>query len=132
VREQRLGATGMATQHGADARGELVELERLDDVVVGAGIEPGDAIAARVARSDDDHRRRVAAAAQFAQHAETVRGSGRGAARQAEIEQHEIEALARERRGGGGGVANPVDGEALEAKRTLQALADHAIVFDEQ
>ena len=134
MREQRLGAAGVAAQHGADARVELVELERLDEVVVGAGVEPGDAVAARVARGEHDHRRRVAARAQR-RAAPRARRRGRrrpGAARQAEVEQDQVEALARQRAVGGGGVAHPVDGVAFEAQRPLQALADHAVVFDEE
>ena len=47
----RLGAAGVRRMHGADARVQLVEVERLDQVVVGAGVEARDAIAdARRAR----------------------------------------------------------------------------------
>ena len=88
-REQRLGPAGVAAQHGADAGVELVELERLDQVVVGAGVEAGDPVAARVAGGEHDHRRRIVAGAGGAQHREPVgsdrrrrpaRAAGRGRA----------------------------------------------------
>ena len=52
-----------ASAERADARRELVQIERLDEVVVRAGIEAGDAIADRIARSEDQHRPRVVAPA---------------------------------------------------------------------
>ena len=97
---------------------ELVELERLDEVVVGAGVEPGDAVAARVARRQrrSPASRRGARASARSTSRPSAGPAPRGAARQAEIEQDEVEALARERAVGGGGVAHPVDGVALEAQ----------------
>jgi hypothetical protein len=52
--------------------------------------------------------------------------------RQAEVEQHQVEALGRQRAAGGAAVAHPVDGVAGLAQRAAQALADHPVVFDEQ
>ena len=52
--------------------------------------------------------------------------------RQAEIEQHQVEALARKRRVRGTRIADPVDRVAFEAQCAAQALADHAIVFHQQ
>jgi hypothetical protein len=54
------------------------------------------------------------------------------AGRQAEVEQNQVEALTRQGAVGGGGIAHPVDRIALQAQRPLQALADHAVVFDEE
>ena len=76
---------------------------------------------------------RVVARAHAAQQREAVGRPGRdGAARQAEVEQDEVEALARERAVGRRRIAHPVDGVALEPERALQGLADHAVVFDEE
>ena len=102
VLEHRLAAPGMAPQHGADARVQLVELEGLDQVVVGTGVEPRDAVA-------------------------VLRGVG-----QTEVEQHEIEALGGERRVRRRRVIDPVDRVPLLAQRQTQAVADHPVVFDEQ
>jgi hypothetical protein len=52
--------------------------------------------------------------------------------RQAEVEQHEVEALARQRRVRCRRIAHPVDRVALEAQRAAQAFADHAVVFHQQ
>ena len=130
VLEHRFAAAGVAAQHGAHAGVQLVELERLDEVVVGAGVQAGDAVAERVARGEHDHRRRVLARAQRAQHVEAAAPLLRVG--QAEVEQHEVEALRRERRVRGPRVVDPVDRIALVAQGLAQAVADHAVVFDQQ
>ncbi len=135
--ELRRGPAGVAARDRADARVQLVEVERLDEIVVGAGVEAGDAIAARVARRQHDHRGPVLARPQGTQDVEAVARDARPRARrvpgrQAEVEEDEIEALAGERAVGGGRIAHPVDRMALEAKRPLQALADHAVVLDQK
>ena len=43
-----------AAHHRVDARQQLAEVERLDQVVVGAELEPLDAVAGLVARAEDD------------------------------------------------------------------------------
>jgi len=93
---------------------------------VGPCIEPGDPVAEAVARGQHDHRRRIVAGTHGAQHVEAV------AARQAEVEQHEVEALARQRAERRRRVAHPVDREALQPQRATQAVADHAVVFHQQ
>ena len=62
---------------------ELVEAERLDEIVVGAGIEPGDAVGDGIARGDDQHAHLVAGAPDFLQEVEPA------LARQAEVEEDE-------------------------------------------
>ena len=111
---------------GAQAGQQLVELEGLDEVVVGAAVQALDLVGQRVARGEHDHRRGVAARAQVAQHREAV------ALRQAEVEQHGVEALAGQHGIGGAAVAHPVAGHALAAQRLAQALADHRVVFHQQ
>ena len=54
-------ATGERTQ----ARLQLGERERLDEVVVGAAVEPGDAIVDRLERGEHQHRRPHPALAQL-------------------------------------------------------------------
>ena len=83
----------MAARQGPHAREELRHGEGLDDVIVGAAIEPADALLERVARGDDDHRRRVAARAQLAQDIQAVH------AREAQVEQDHLETVTRERGG---------------------------------
>ena len=97
----------LPAQQRADARRELVELERLDEVIVGAGVEARDAIGDRIARGEDQHRARVAAPAHRGEHVEAV------AARQAEIEQQEVVHVFAQRELRGAAVLDPVDGEAV-------------------
>ena len=42
---------------------QLAEIERLDQVVVGAGVQPGDPVSRGIPRSQHQHRRDRAAAA---------------------------------------------------------------------
>ena len=55
-RSCRCRADVAAPQHRAHARGELAQTERLGDVVVGADVEPGHAIALARARREHDDR----------------------------------------------------------------------------
>ena len=73
-----------ATDDGADARDELAEAERLDDVVVGAELQPDDPVDLFGARGHHDDRH-VGARPQLAAHVEAV------AVGQAEVEQHHVE-----------------------------------------
>ena len=81
----RRAATAPPCQ-GAHARFQLVEVERLGQVVVGAGVEAEDAVAHRAARGEDQHRR-VAARARAPAPAPAGRrspaGSGRAPPRRA-------------------------------------------------
>jgi len=52
--------------------------------------------------------------------------------RQAEVEQHQVEALGGKGAVGRAAVAHPVDRVAGAAQRAAQALADHPVVFNEQ
>ena len=61
---QRVVAGAGAAQQRAHPRAQLLDGERLDEVVVGAGVEALDAVVDRVARGHDEDRDRVAAAAQ--------------------------------------------------------------------
>ena len=61
-----------AAHAGADPRKQLFQCERLDEVVVGAGVESGDAVAERVLRGQHQHRRARAARAHPPAHLEAV------------------------------------------------------------
>ena len=60
VVDRRIGTTGLASQQRVDARGELLEVERLDHVIVGAGVEAGDTIRHGVACGQDQYRHAIA------------------------------------------------------------------------
>ncbi len=118
----------VAAQQCAHARRQLVQAERLRQVIVGARIEPSDPIGDGVARRDDQHADAIARPAQLAQQLEAA------FARQTEIEQHH---RIRVLRGGDRGparlaVRHAVDRVAVLRERLLQRLADHRVVFDEQ
>ena len=122
----RRRAARPATQQRADARRELVEIERLDQVIVGAGVEAGDAVGDGVARGHDQHRPRVAARRIARQHVETA------LSRQAEIEQQQVVHALSQRELAPRGRRDPVDGEAVLRQPAPHAGADHRIVFGEQ
>ena len=61
-----------AAQQRAQAGLELVDVERLDQIVVGAGVEPVDPVAHGVAGGQHQHRDAVALAPQQPAHLETV------------------------------------------------------------
>ncbi len=61
-----------APQQRAHAREQLAQRERLDEVVVGARVEPGDAVVDLLARGEHQHGRAVAAFAQPPAHLEPV------------------------------------------------------------
>ena len=110
------GRPGAASR--AHAREQLVEVERLHQIVVGAAVEAGDAVGHRVARGDDEHRQRLLPARRTAFSTRGRRGAaGRGRA-----------ARGRRRRGrarvGLGAVAHPVDRVAAvaQARRTARPI----------
>jgi len=126
VLNARVAAAGGTAQHRTHAGGDFVQIEGFDDVIVGACIESRDSVLNLVASRENDDRRGVASLAQLAQHIDAV------TVRQPKIEQHQVEM-----RGLQGGpralaVAHPIHGEGRLAKRRVQALPNHFIVFNEQ
>ena len=114
-----------AAQHGLDPRRELARRERLGDVVVGADLEPGDAVALLVARRQHQDRD-VRAGANGAAHVEPV------LAGQADVEDdharlHALEASERI-------LARPHPGDAVAAllEVGVDESADGFLVLDEQ
>ncbi len=126
MRENRLAVAGAAADQCADAGQQLGHVVGLDHVVVGARVEAGDAVADRIARGGDQHRHVVAPPAQAAQHIEAV------AARQTQVEQHQVIAMGAQGGVGHLAVAHPVDRIVLPAQQVEQRLADHGVVFYEQ
>lgn len=109
VANRRIAAARLTADQRTHTGAEFIEIERFDKVIVGAGVEPFDAIGDRVARGEDQHRRGVAFGAQRAQHLEPV------AFGQAEIEQHQIVRLAGRRAERRFAVFHPVHCEAFTA-----------------
>ena len=82
-------ATLRAAHQGADARDELVGAERLGQVVVGADVEPDDAVGlfGACGHHDDRDRRRRGVGAKRAAHLQPAHAG------QHDVEDHEIEWL---------------------------------------
>ena len=93
-----IGATAGAAQGGPDAGDELGDLERLLDVVVGAGLEADDDID-RVGARGQHHDRDRRGPADRPADLEAVE------ARQHDVEEHEVERLRGEPLEAGGAVA---------------------------
>ena len=90
-RRELVGSRLRPARHRADAGEQLAEAERLHDVVVGAELEPDDAVDLVAARRDDDDRH-VRRGAEPAAHLEAVD------VRQPEVEQHDVVVLRRRAR----------------------------------
>ncbi|MNY22944.1 hypothetical protein D3C86_1565850 [compost metagenome] len=126
VFEHGFGASGAAADQRAHAGQQLVHVIGFDDVVVGARVQSGDAVADRVARGGDEHRRAVLACAQIAQQCQAV------ALGQAQIQQDEVVGVGAQRKFGGVAVLDPVNGIVLRAQAVQYAFTDHDVVFDEK
>jgi len=120
------GAAGFAPQQRADTRRQLVEIEGLGQVVVGAGIEPLHAIGDRIARGDDENGQRLAPRAQRLEELQPI-GAG-----QPQVEQHQLEGLGDQSLCGGSRIMHPVDREALALQSRADGFADHRVVFYQQ
>ena len=110
----------------ADPREQHRKRKRLDQVVVGAGVEAGDDVACRVTRGQHQHRGLVAARAQPADDFDAVKP------RQHQVEHDHVEAPGRGgvgRLGSGGGL---FDGVALLAEAAPNDGAHPRVVFHEQ
>ena len=113
-------------QHGVDAGDELVEHERLRDVVVATAPEALEHVAAGRARRQEDDRRLLAVRAQPPAHLEAVEAG----------HQHVEHDDVRRRRGDLGQRVGTVDRDArLEAgvaQRGADHVADGVVVVDDQ
>ena len=115
-----------AAQQRVQPRGHLFERERLDDVVVGAGLQAAHAVVDLVARGEDADRDVVAGAAQLREDLEPVEVGHR------EVEQDHRRAhglVGRERRAP---ARRAHDAKALELEAGADGAADRGVVVDEQ
>ena len=67
-----LGVAGGAAQQRADPRQHFLEMKRLGDIIVGAGVEALHLVAPAVARGQDQDRHRASVAAPCLQHRDAV------------------------------------------------------------
>ena len=124
--QRRRAARRAAAQQRAHAREQLLALERLDEVVVGAR-RPGPRRATRAASRAVRIRIGTSSSARSARATSTP-----SILRQAEVEDHEVggeRAALLERRRAVGGGAHLV---ALHAQRALEGLGDVLVVLDDE
>jgi hypothetical protein len=103
-----------AAQQGAQPRLQLAQRERLDQVVVGAGVEALDAVVDGVARGEHEHRRAVAGLAHAPADLEAVDAG------HADVEHHGVGRRDGQRSSAAAPSAASVDVVALERKCPLE------------
>ena len=117
-----LDRAAAAAQQRAQPRAQLLERERLDQVVVGAGVEAVDAVRDGVARGQHQHRRAVAGGAQPAADLEPV-GLGHQ-----HVEHDRVRRLVGERVERLAAVGGELDPVAVHAQRAIERVADRGLV----
>jgi hypothetical protein len=117
---------GCAAYERAQSRGELVQIERLYDVIVRAAVKAGDAIVDGVARGENEHRRLVSPRAHPLQEFEA------GEARQPEIQDHRAIRCVLQSELRGDAVFHPIHGEARLSEAHVHAIAQQPIVLDKE
>ena len=113
-------------QERANARTELDKIEWLGEVVVGAGVESGNARGRRVPGTDDEHGDVILLGSHPPQHLDAIGGG------QPEIQNHEVVHAACDLGERRGAIANPVHRIAFVAQGFLYPAPDQAIIFDEE
>ena len=128
-RDRRTGDPGVRpppSPEGPDARGQLLDRERLDQVVVGARVQAGDAVRHGVARREHEDRDHGAAGPQPAGDLEA------GDVRQAHVEHDRVEAGRLRHLQGGAAVGRALDQVPLAAQQAGDEVGETRIVLDEQ
>ena len=115
-----------AAQDGLDAGDDLVEAERLGDVVVAADGEAGDLVLGVVLRREEQDRRGVAGAAEALGDAEAVHVG------QHDVEDDQVGLLFEDRGDRLRTVADRAHGEAGEAEAGGEEVADVRLVVDDE
>jgi hypothetical protein len=119
-------ARGAAPQQRPHTGEQLLALERLDEVVVGADVQPFDARLQRVAGGQHQDRRVVAVIAQALGDVDPVQ-AGEPEIQHDDVGQEGVSLVEPAHAVGG-----QLDFVALEAQRALQDLRDLFVVFDDE
>ncbi len=120
------GVAGGAPHLGADAGQQLLHVEGLGDVVVGAGIHAGHLVAPAVARGEDDDRHLALGAAPLLEHADAVHLG------QAGVEDDDVVGLGLAEEEALLAVEGGIDGVAGIGQRRDQLAIEIAIILDDQ
>jgi hypothetical protein len=116
----------MSAQHGVDARDQFARVERLGQVVVGAHLEPDDAIDILALCGEHDDRHRLAHPAQATAHRQSV------LAGQHEVEHEEVRRIALQLLVDLRRIRQRGDLEALLAEITREQVAQAHVVVDDE
>jgi len=126
-RGDRAGEIGAAAaQQRVETGEELLQRERLDEVVVAAGLQSPDAVLDVVTGGEDADGDIDAARAQPPQNRDAVEVGHR------DVEDDDRRGPARDGRQRGDAAVGRLDREALEAQGALEGLADRRLVVDDE
>ena len=120
------GVARRAADQRAQASDQFLGLERLGEIIVGAGIEAGDLVRPAVARGQHQHRHLAPFLAPAVEHGQAVDLG------QAEIEDHRVIAFGRAEIMAVLAVGGEVDGIAGAFERRAQLAPEIGFVFDDQ
>ncbi len=121
-----LGVAGGAAHLGPHARQQLLHVEGLGDVVVGAGVHARHLVAPAVARREDDHRHVAFRAPPLLQHADAVH------LRQAGVEDDHVVGFGVAEEEAFLAIEGGIDGVARVGERRDELPVEIAIVLDNQ
>ena len=124
--EFALGVAGRAAQQRAHPRQHLFEMERLGDIVVGAGIEALHLVAPAIARGEDQDRHGAPGAPPGFQHRDAVH------LRQADVEDDRVVGLALAEIMALLAVEGAVDDVAGVGQRGCKLAVEIRIVFNDE
>ena len=119
-------ALGRPAELRADPRQQLIEVEGLGDVVVGAAVQAVDDVLLLTERGQQDHRQLGPAGTDGLEDLEP-RALG-----QAEIEEHELEVAGEGEPLALLSIARQRHREALGLERSLEEFGDSAFIFDDE
>jgi hypothetical protein len=125
VGDQLVGLVPTA-QKCPDAREQLVGCERLDEIVIGPGVEPGDPVRDAVSRRQHQDRHREPLLPQPPRDRQPVEPRHR------HVEDDEVRSRSLHRRHGTPAVRRRRDRVPLRGKRPLQHPPDRGVVVDDE
>ncbi len=121
-----LGVRDDPAQQRPQASEQLLERERLGEVVVGPGVETLDPVTDGVARGEDEDRYVVAGGAQRTGRLDPVE------ARHHHVDHHDVGVLGADRHQALGPVGGEHDVVPVELQRPAQRVAHRAVVVDDE
>ncbi len=126
IGQQRRRARALAAQHSAHPCQQFANFEGLDQIIVGAEIEPIDPVVDAIPRGHDDDGKPAAKRAQVPQHVPAI------GHRQAEIEQRQLVGFVFGCMDRSRAIRHPIDRIGRILERLLDGRADHPVVLDQQ